>query len=301
MRSGTSEACSPSSPPAPSASRCSRRARAATTRRRSTRPPRPLSSTGSSTLDQDFTLVSEELGERVFGTGAPWRVVCDPIDGSLNAKRDIPFFSLSLAVADGAAMGDVVFGYVYDFGTGEEWTAERGRGAFLNGERLGAVRAEGRDRDPLVRGDHDRPGRGQGSRDGRDRVPPPDHGLARNLALPPRRGSRRRRLLAQARTLGRHRGRPAARARVRPRDRAVRGPAVRVGSARPRRTFTSRRRGNDRAVPHAGSRTYRHRLLGGYPHGRPERRSSTSTTTGRDSPPGTRFGFANCWQRTAPE
>jgi myo-inositol-1(or 4)-monophosphatase len=37
-------------------------------------------------------------------------------------------------------MGDVVWGYVYDFGTGEEWTAERGRGAFLNGERLGAVR-----------------------------------------------------------------------------------------------------------------------------------------------------------------
>ena len=37
-------------------------------------------------------------------------------------------------------MGDVVFGYVYDFGSGEEWTAERGRGAFLNGARLGAVR-----------------------------------------------------------------------------------------------------------------------------------------------------------------
>lgn len=91
-------------------------------------------------LDEDFTLVSEELGERVFGSGKPWRVVVDPIDGSLNAKRDIPFFSLSLAVADGDAMGDVVFGYVYDFGTGEEWTAERGKGAFLNGRRLGAVK-----------------------------------------------------------------------------------------------------------------------------------------------------------------
>jgi myo-inositol-1(or 4)-monophosphatase len=91
-------------------------------------------------LDEDFTLVSEELGERTFGAGGPWRVVCDPIDGSLNAKRDIPFFSLSLAVADGPAMGDVVFGYVYDFGTGEEWTAERGRGAFLNGSALGALK-----------------------------------------------------------------------------------------------------------------------------------------------------------------
>jgi myo-inositol-1(or 4)-monophosphatase len=89
------------------------------------------------TLEEDFTLVSEELGERTFGTGAPWRVVCDPIDGSLNAKRDIPFFSLSVAVADGGTMGDVAFGYVYDFGTGEEWTAERGGGAFLNGVPLG--------------------------------------------------------------------------------------------------------------------------------------------------------------------
>ena len=71
--------------------------------------------------------------------GGPWRVVVDPIDGSVNAKRGIPFFSLSVAVADGPTMGDVVFGYVYDFGTGEEWTAERGRGARLDGEPLGGV------------------------------------------------------------------------------------------------------------------------------------------------------------------
>jgi myo-inositol-1(or 4)-monophosphatase len=85
----------------------------------------------------DVTIVSEEVGE--YGSGR-WRVVVDPIDGSLNAKRGIPFFSLSIAVADGNTMDDVVFGYVYDFGTGEEWTATRGGGAFLNGERLGAQR-----------------------------------------------------------------------------------------------------------------------------------------------------------------
>lgn len=96
---------------------------------------RRLEATGES-----FVLVSEEAGTKVFGTGGPTVVVVDPIDGSINAKRGIPFFSVSLAVADGPTMGDVRFGYVYDFGSGEEWTAERGTGAFLNRTALGAVR-----------------------------------------------------------------------------------------------------------------------------------------------------------------
>jgi myo-inositol-1(or 4)-monophosphatase len=37
-------------------------------------------------------------------------------------------------------MDDVVFGFVHDFGSREEWTARRGTGAWLNGELLGAVR-----------------------------------------------------------------------------------------------------------------------------------------------------------------
>jgi myo-inositol-1(or 4)-monophosphatase len=87
-------------------------------------------------LDSHLTLVSEELGIRAFGSGPGPTVVVDPIDGSVNAKRGIPFFSLSVAVADGTTMDDVFFGYVYDFGAGEEWVAERGGGAFLGGSAL---------------------------------------------------------------------------------------------------------------------------------------------------------------------
>jgi myo-inositol-1(or 4)-monophosphatase len=87
--------------------------------------------------DLDVTIVSEEIGR--FGTGSTI-VVVDPIDGSVNAKRGIPFFALSIAFAGGETMDDVFLGYVYDFGSGEEWTARRNEGAWLNGERLGAIR-----------------------------------------------------------------------------------------------------------------------------------------------------------------
>ena len=80
-----------------------------------------------------LTIVSEEVG--VIGAGETF-VVIDPIDGSLNAKRGIGFFALSIAVASGPTMADVDFGFVHDFGTGEEWTAIRGEGARLNGAPL---------------------------------------------------------------------------------------------------------------------------------------------------------------------
>jgi myo-inositol-1(or 4)-monophosphatase len=82
---------------------------------------------------EDVRIVSEEAG--IAGEGR-WTVVIDPIDGSLNAKRGIPFFSISIAVAEGDTMGDVAFGYVYDFGAREEWTATRGGGAMLDGRPI---------------------------------------------------------------------------------------------------------------------------------------------------------------------
>ncbi len=110
------------------------------------------------TLHRDgarFTAVSEERGHvdftqpvppshprfdprRPAGTGGSSEVtvVIDPIDGSTNAKRGMPHHSISIAVADGPTMADVAFGYVYDFGPREEWSARRGAGAYLDGVRL---------------------------------------------------------------------------------------------------------------------------------------------------------------------
>ena len=84
----------------------------------------------------DFNAVSEERGEQQFGAtpsgapGGPVRVIIDPIDGSLNAKRDASHYALSVAVADGDTMADVAFAFVHDFGCGEQWWARRGEGAW---------------------------------------------------------------------------------------------------------------------------------------------------------------------------
>jgi myo-inositol-1(or 4)-monophosphatase len=93
-----------------------------------------------------FTALSEEQGAIDFGDPAI-KVIIDPIDGSLNAKRGISHHALSIAVADGETMAEVAFAYVYDFGPGEEWWATRGEGAWLNGARLDPTLDERRGRD----------------------------------------------------------------------------------------------------------------------------------------------------------
>jgi myo-inositol-1(or 4)-monophosphatase len=85
-------------------------------------------------LGEPLSAVSEERGRIAIHGGGPTQVVVDPIDGSLNAKRGMPLYCMSIAVADGLTMRDVRYAFVKDFGSGEEWWAARGEGALLNGE-----------------------------------------------------------------------------------------------------------------------------------------------------------------------
>jgi myo-inositol-1(or 4)-monophosphatase len=86
-----------------------------------------------------FTAISEERGKVPFGDASESVVVVvDPLDGSLNARRMIPSHSLSVAVARGMSMADVEAGYVYDFGSSQEFWAQQGQGAMLNGDEMRA-------------------------------------------------------------------------------------------------------------------------------------------------------------------
>jgi myo-inositol-1(or 4)-monophosphatase len=90
-----------------------------------------------------FTAVSEERGSVSFGSDSAVQVIIDPIDGSLNARRTIPLHSVSIAVAEGESMNDVTFGYVYEFGAGDEFVATSDGRAELNGAEIKAPEGDG--------------------------------------------------------------------------------------------------------------------------------------------------------------
>ncbi|MEK7323923.1 MAG: inositol monophosphatase family protein [Chloroflexota bacterium] len=79
----------------------------------------------------DHALRAEE-GSRA-NTGADYEWLIDPLDGTTNFAHGLPIFSVSLALLH---HGEPVVGVVYDPSRDECFTAEKGGGAFLNGQRL---------------------------------------------------------------------------------------------------------------------------------------------------------------------
>ncbi len=78
----------------------------------------------------EHSILAEESGAH-GGDAHLWYV--DPLDGTVNFAHGVPIFSVSIAYADGDG---VRLGVVYDPMRDECFAAERGRGAFLNGQPL---------------------------------------------------------------------------------------------------------------------------------------------------------------------
>ena len=143
-----------------------------------------------------FTAISEERGEVDFG-GGPLRVVIDPIDGSMNAKRGLSPHAVSIAVADGETMADVFFGYVCDFRAARCGPPGAAAARSWTACRLRVADAERRTRDgrlELVALEAAHPERiaAGGAALASDRLPRADLRLDGLRALPARRGAPRR-------------------------------------------------------------------------------------------------------------
>jgi myo-inositol-1(or 4)-monophosphatase len=78
----------------------------------------------------DHQILAEEGGGRDGGRDQ-WYI--DPLDGTVNYAHGIPFFCVSIAYA---AQGELSLAAVYDPLRDEMFTAERGKGAWLNGRTI---------------------------------------------------------------------------------------------------------------------------------------------------------------------
>ena len=83
--------------------------------------------------DINVNILSEEAGFLDFG--GEYTFVLDPVDGTRNAYRGIPFYSVSLGVGK-SILSDVEYGIVKNIPTGEIYFAEKRHGSFLNKKRI---------------------------------------------------------------------------------------------------------------------------------------------------------------------
>lgn len=79
-----------------------------------------------------YGFLGEEGGAHE-GSDKSHRWIVDPLDGTMNFLHGIPHFAISIALE---REGTIVAGVVYNPANDELFTAERGKGAFLNDQRL---------------------------------------------------------------------------------------------------------------------------------------------------------------------
>ncbi|MFX1454739.1 MAG: inositol monophosphatase family protein [Promethearchaeota archaeon] len=89
----------------------------------------------------NLLLVSEEIGDKYIGDEEKARekqaiLIVDPLDGSNNAARGIPYCSVSIAYANGSKINDIHKAVVLNLNTKDIFWAEKGKGAFLNEAKI---------------------------------------------------------------------------------------------------------------------------------------------------------------------
>ncbi len=78
-----------------------------------------------------YNYIAEESGTHQAGSEYTWYI--DPLDGTSNFATGNPYFSVSIALA---YKSDIIFGIVYNPIVNELYTAEKGKGAFLNNRQI---------------------------------------------------------------------------------------------------------------------------------------------------------------------
>lgn len=92
-------------------------------------------------------VITEESGSHAGDACCRWYI--DPLDGTINYAHGLPIFCVSIAYE---AEGQLRLGVVYDPSREECFTAERGRGAWLNGRPIRASATQELDQSLLVTG-----------------------------------------------------------------------------------------------------------------------------------------------------
>ena len=89
----------------------------------------------------NLLLISEEIGEKYIGDKqkafeSQNILIVDPVDGSNNAVRGIPYCSVSIAYATGKNIGDIKKAVVLDLKSKDIYWAIKEEGAYLNANKI---------------------------------------------------------------------------------------------------------------------------------------------------------------------